>query len=90
MKDDAFEKMELVKPKTLQREDGVEVFIDLVRSKYEPLEYHRVGKVMDDFMYRFERKSDESILDYNTRFDRQVYEAEKMAGELAPIWKAHL
>ena len=45
---------------------------------------------MDGFMYRFARGHDEEISDYNLRFEKEVYRAEQVAGELAPTWKAHL
>ena len=34
----------------VQIPDGIEQFIDLVNKAYEPIEDHRVGKVMDDFL----------------------------------------
>ena len=90
LKGDAFDKMELIEPKSLKVFNGVEVFKELIRSKYEPNEHHRVGRIMDKFMYEFCRKTEEEIMDYDTRFDREVALAEKVAGELAPTWKAHL
>ena len=87
---DAFDKLELVDPKTLYRRDGVEQFKKLVWDKYEPMERHRVGRVMDKFLEEFSRKYDEEIMDYNTRFDKELAEAEKVAGRLEETWKAHL
>ena len=68
---------------SLKTTDGVAKFIDLIRKRYEPLENYRVGRIMDQFMYEFTRKPDEEILDYNTRFDRELAEVEKSAGTLA-------
>ena len=87
---DAFEKLELISPADLKRPDGVEVFIDILKRYFEPLEHRRVGKIMDDFIYKLERGSEETVHDFNTRFDRETSKAEKVAGVLTPIWKAHL
>jgi hypothetical protein len=60
---DAFDKMELVMPEELVRSDGVSYFLSLLRAKYEPLENKRIGKVMDDFLFKFDRRNDEEIND---------------------------
>ena len=54
------------------------------------MEIYRVGQVMDKFMYHFQRGADEEVLDHNTKFDKEINQVEKVAGELAPTWKAHL
>lgn len=87
---DAFEKMSLVEPLSLKCRDGVDKLIALILQSYEPLENCRVGRIMDQFMYDFCRMPDEEIMDCNTRFDRELAEVEKVAGKLAPTWKAHL
>ena len=87
---DAFDKMELVEPADLDRADSVAYFISLIRAKYKPLEHRRVGKVMDDFLFRFERRNDEEVNDYSLRFEKELREVEKVAGALTPNWKAHL
>ena len=87
---DAFDKLELVDPRTLKTWDGVDKFRQLLWGKYEPMERHRVGRVMDKFLEEFSRRGDEEMMDYNTRFDKEVMEVEKVAGTLAPTWKAHL
>ena len=87
---DAFSKMELVEPAIFAVPDSTQKFIVLIRSRYEPLEHRRVGKVMDDFLFRFERKQDEEINDFGLRFDKELAEVEKVAGLLTPNWKAHL
>ena len=51
---DAFEKLEVISPADLKRPDGVEVFIDILKRYFEPLEHRRVGKIMDDFIYKLE------------------------------------
>ena len=82
---DAIEKMELVDPKSLNVEHGVAMFKKLIRQKYEPLEKHRVGQIMDEFMYTFSRSSGESIMDYSIWFGRELDRAEKVAGELTSL-----
>ena len=45
---------------------------------------------MDDFMFSFERRHDEEIMDYDTRFDQELSRAEQVVGRLSEMWKAHL
>ncbi len=45
---------------------------------------------MDAFIYKLERGPEETVHDFNTRFDRETSKAEKVAGVFAPMWKAHL
>ena len=61
-----------------------------IKQKYQPLEVHRIGHVMDKFMRHFERRSDESILDYNTRFDAELWQVEQATGPMNATWVAHL
>jgi hypothetical protein len=82
---DAFDKLELVRPQELRGMDGVARFVGLLREKYEPLEHRRVGQIMDAFMYRFERGQEETVNDFNLRFDRELTKAEKVAGSLTPV-----
>ncbi len=70
--------------------DGVTVFIDILRRRYEPLEHRRVGQAMDAFIYKLERGPQKTAHDFNARLDRGTSKAEKVAGVLAPMWKAHL
>ena len=60
----AFDKLARVQPEDLKVEDGVTKFKAIIRSKFEPVETHRVGKIMDAFLYSFSRKHDEEIADY--------------------------
>ena len=62
---EAFEKLEHIDPESLRREDGIELFKKAIVDVYEPIEDYRVGKIMDDFLYGFERKKGQEILDYN-------------------------
>ena len=50
---DAFDKLELVDPKSLYQPDGVDYFKKIVWDKYEPMERHRAGRVMDKFFDAF-------------------------------------
>ena len=43
---------------------------------YEPIEDYRVGKIMDDFLYGFERKKGQEILDYNLSWAKELAKAE--------------
>ena len=87
---DAFEKTELVDPSILKTEEGAQTLINYLKDKYEPIEHRKVGKIMDDFMFSFDRKYEEEIQDYDTRFDKELSRAEAAAGQLSPMWKAHL
>ena len=76
---DAFEKVESVDLNSLYQPDGVNCFKKIVWRKYEPMERCRDGRVMIKFFDTFDRKHDEEIMDYNTRFDKQLEQAEKVA-----------
>ena len=45
---------------------------------------------MDEFLDDFRRDSGQEIVDYNREWDKESRKAEKVAGELAKTWKAHL
>ena len=87
---DAFEKLEHIDPESLRRTDGIEVLKKAIVDVYEPIEDYRVGKVMDDFLYGFERRKGQEILDYNLSWQKELAKAEKVSGELTEKWKAHL
>ncbi len=75
---------------TLLYEDSVERFKKCVIDVYEPIEDYRVGKIMDNFLDDFYRKKDQEIVDYNLAWSRELLKAEKVAGDLAVKWKAHV
>ena len=45
---------------------GVENLLDHLRTHFEPIEVFRRGRVVDDFVYDFERQPGEEIRDYDT------------------------
>ena len=61
LKDVAFDATETIKPEALREEDGVTVLLNHLRDKFEPLEVLRVGRIVDDFVYDFERADSEEI-----------------------------
>ena len=71
-------------------EDSVEGFKKCVIDVCEPIKDYRVGKIMDNFLDDFYRKKDQEIVDYNLPWSRELLKAEKVAGDLAVKWKAHL
>ena len=73
---EAATKMADVKVKDVQIPGGVEKFMDLVNKAYESIEDYRVGKVMDDFLDQFQRKSGQEIADYNRAWFVEVTKAE--------------
>ena len=87
---DTWEKTEMLDPKSLLRPDGASILIQYLRDKYEPIEHRKIGKIMDEFMYSFDRHRDEEIMDFDTRFDKEIAKAEQAAGTISETWKAHL
>ena len=87
---EAFEKLENVDPESLQFPDGVERFKKYIIEVYEPVKDYRIGKIMDYFLNDFHRKHGQEIIDYNLAWARELFKVEKVAGELAAKWTAHL
>ena len=87
---EAFEKLDNVTMAELRVPDGVDIFKKKIIDAYEPIEDYRVGKIMDEFLYKFERKSGEEVVDFNRSWAKELKKAEDVAGELTPKWKAHL
>ena len=81
---DAADKMVSVDPDDLLHEDGVDDFKTLIKLRYEPIENHNIGRVMDNFFDVFHRSGSEQIMDYSIRFEQEVKLAEQIAGELTP------
>ena len=84
LKGQAFDKLEMIEPEEVTGPWSMETYLQLIKDRFEPMEHRRVGKVMDDFMYKFYRHHDEEISDYNFRFEKEVFRAEQVAGALAP------
>ena len=55
LKDAAFEATETLSPTDLQVDDGVNIHLNHLRDRFEPLEVLRTGRIVDDFLYDFER-----------------------------------
>ena len=79
---EAFEKMEYLDPLKLKVANGVELFKKDMQRRSEPLENHRVGKIMDSFLFDFSRKGDEQIADYDDRFHKELREVARCLGHL--------
>ena len=47
----------------LETPDGVENLLDHLRTHFEPIEVFRRGRIVDDFVYDFERQPGEEIWD---------------------------
>ena len=43
---------------------SIEKFKEHIVEVYEPIEDYRIGKIMDNFLYDFQRKNDQEIIDY--------------------------
>ena len=48
---------------------SVEHLLDHCRTHFEPIEVCKRGRIVDDFVYDFERQPGEEIRDYDTRFN---------------------
>ena len=72
----------------LETPNGVENLIDHLRTHLEPIEVFRRGRIVDDFVYGFERQPGEDIRDYDTRFNMLLRRFK--AGQVNPLIKAHV
>ena len=61
-----------------------------LRRNFEPIEVFRRGRILDDFVYDFERKPGEELRDYDTRFNILLRRFEAVAGQVNPLIKAHV
>ena len=53
----------------LETPNGVENLLDHLRIHFEPIEVFRRGRIVDDFVFDFERQPGEKIGDNDTRFN---------------------
>ena len=83
----AEDKMATVSPSDLKGPDGVQRFKDIIWERFEPNENIRVGRVMDTFLFNFHRLPEEDFTDFDSRFSRELFEVEKIAGALTPRWR---
>ena len=49
-----------------------------------------MGRIIDDFFYKFERANGEEIADFDTRFESGLRELEAAVGTLNQVLVAHL
>ena len=61
---------------------GVENLLDHLRTHFEPIEVFRRGRIVDDFVYDFERQPGEEIRDYDTRFNFLLRRFEAKTGQV--------
>ena len=66
----------------LEKPTGVENLLDHLRTHFEPIEVFRRGRIVDDFVYDFERQPGEEIRDYDTRFNFLLRRFEAKAGQV--------
>ena len=53
----------------LETPNGVENLLDHLGTHFEPIEVFRRRRIVDDFVYDFERQAGEAIRGYDTRFN---------------------
>ena len=80
LKNDAFEKCNSLDPSSLMTMDGVDVFLKHLKSKYEPFEAVKIGKLGDEFR-ALARHNCEDISDLDTRFESKLKEVETVMGK---------
>ena len=74
----------------LETQIGVENLLDHLRTHFEPIEVFRRGRIVNDFVYDFERQSGEEIMDYDTRFNILWRRFEAVAGQVNPLIEVHV
>ena len=72
----------------LETPNDVENLLGHLRTHVEPVEAFRRGRIVDDFVYDFERQPGEEIRDYDTRFNILLRRFEAVAGQVNPLIKA--
>ena len=74
----------------LETPNCVENLLDHLRTHSGPIEVFRRGRIVDDFVYDFERQPGEEIRDYDTRFNILLRRFESVAGQVKLLIKAHV
>ena len=87
---DALEKKTFVALFILTVDKVAELFKRLIQGRFEPMEQHRAGKIMDSFLFEFSRTESEQVACYDDRFNKELARVGKVSGELNDAWKAHL
>ena len=89
LKGDAIDKTENLSPRLLRCDEGVDVLLEWLKSKHEPLEAIRVGTLIDKFLDELTRRRGEEVMDFNTRFESSIEELESSIGATNPFLVAH-
>ena len=71
--------------KDLETPTGVENLLDHLRTHFEPIEVFTRERIVDHFVYDFERQPGEEIRDYDTRFNILLRRFEAVAGPVNPF-----
>ena len=87
---DAFDACETLDTAELRSWGGVALLMKHLKSRFEPIEVLRVGRIVDDFLYEFERKNGEEMQEYDMRFTNLLKRFEAVAGPVNPVIKAHV
>ena len=74
----------------LETPNCVENLLDHLRTHSGPIEVFRRGRIVDDFVYDFERQPGEEIRDYDTRFNILLRRFEAVAGQVNLLIRAHV
>ena len=87
---EAFDATETLDVASLSVPDGVALLMAHLRKKFEPIEVLRIGRIVDDFLYEFERRNGEEMQEYDMRFTNLLARFEGVAGKVNPVIKAHV
>ena len=66
------------------------ICFDHLWTHFERIEVFRRRRVVDDFVYDFQRQLGEEIRDYDTRFNVLMGRFEAVAGQVSTVMKAHV
>ena len=65
----------------------MELFKQAIIQAYEPIEDYRVGKIMDEFLDDFSRKSNHEVVDFNNAWHKELQKVEKLQMSCLPSGK---
>lgn len=63
---------------TLDRANGVDVFIQWITQRYLDKEIVKVGKFMSEFFKAFKRQANQEIREFNMEFDRHIHKMKEV------------
>ena len=81
---DAFDACETLDTSELRSWSGAATFMKHLKSRFEPIDVLRVGRIVDDFLYEFERKNGEDMQEYDMRFTNLLKRFEAVRAPLIP------